>query len=158
MIYVTNQESNTVSVIDGSKNEIVDVVKVGEIPRRVVTDSKSNIIYVSNQESKNISVIDGFQNKVIKTISVKEPFELALNSETGKLYSMYYGGELSIITKTTKQLSPLKQFSSGVDPQNITCKDGLSLVFKKSNSQPACVNHSSIQKLIERGWAANLTP
>ena len=158
MIYVTNQENNTISIIDGSKNEVVNVVNVGEMPRRVVVDSQSNIIYVSNQESKDISVIDGFQNKVIKTIPVKEPFELAINSETGKLYSMYYGGELSIITKADEQKSPLKQFSSGTDPHEVECKNGLSLVFKNFNFNPACVKPSSIQKLIDWGWAAGHSP
>jgi YVTN family beta-propeller protein len=158
MIYVTNQETNTISVIDGATNEIIDSVDVGEMPRRVVVDSQTNIIYVSNQESKNISVIDGVQNKVIKTIPVKEPFELAINSETGKLYSMYYGGDLSIITRTINQISPLKQSSSGLDPHNVKCNEGLELVFKNSNFQPSCVKPSSIQKLIERGWATDHTP
>ena len=154
MIYVTNQESNTISVIDGTQNKVVDTIKVGDIPRRVVSDVQSNIIYVSNQGSKDITVIDGFKNSVIKTIPVKEPFELAVNSESGKLYSMYYGGELSIVTKTDTQYSPLKQIDLGVEPQYITCKEELQLVFKYNKSQTVCVKPSSIEKLIERNWAS----
>ena len=155
MIYVTNQESNTVSVIDGRQNKVVDSVAVGEIPRRVVPDVQSNIIYVSNQGSKNISVIDGLQNKVIKTIPVLEPFELAANSQSGKLYSMYYGGALSIVTKTETQFSPVKQRAVGSDPQNIVCKEGRELIFKSSSLQPACVKPSSIEKLVQRQWASS---
>jgi len=154
MVYVTNQETNTISVIDGETNEVVSSIDVGEIPRRVVADSQSNLIYVSNQGSKDISVIDGERNIVIEIIPVEEPFELAINSESGKLYSMYYGGELSIITKSKSNLSPLKQFSTGIDPHDVQCKDGLSLVFKNSNFYPACVKASSVQKLVERGWAS----
>jgi YVTN family beta-propeller protein len=113
---------------------------------------------VSNQGSKDISVIDGVKNRVIETIPVKEPFELAINSQTGKVYSMYYGGELSIIIKIKNIPSPLKQFSSGIDPHNVECKDGFSLVLKKSNFNPACVKISSVQKLIERGWASEYSP
>jgi len=50
-------------------------------------------------------------------------------------------------------LSPLKQVSTGIDPHNVICKEGLELIFKKSNFNPACVKPSSIEKLIERGWA-----
>ena len=153
MVYVTNQESNTVSVIDGKENKVISSISVGEIPRRIVPDVHSNLIYVSNQGSKDITVIDGLKNKVIKTIPVSEPFELAINSQSGKLYSMYYGGELSIVTKTEAQFSPLKQLSLGSEPQNIVCKEGLELVFKSNNLQPACVKPSSIEQLIKRQWA-----
>ncbi len=51
-------------------------------------------------------------------------------------------------------LSPLKQLSAGIEPHNVMCKDGLELIFKKSNFHPACVKPSSIEKLIERGWAS----
>jgi YVTN family beta-propeller protein len=158
MIYVTNQESNTISVIDGVQNIVVDTIKVGEIPRRVVSDVKSNLIYVSNQGSNDITVINGFKNSVIKTIPVKEPFELAVNSESGKLYSMYYGGELSIVTKTLTQYSPLKQTKLGVDPQNIICKEGLGLELKSKNLQPVCVNPSSVDRLITRNWISSNNP
>jgi hypothetical protein len=40
-----------------------------------------------------------------------------------------------------------------VDPQNIICKDGLSLVFKNTDFHPACIKPTSIQKLIQRGWS-----
>lgn len=55
-------------------------------------------------------------------------------------------------------LSPLKQLSLGIDPHNVTCKEGLELIFKNSNFHPACVKPSSIEKLIERGWASKHNP
>jgi len=53
---------------------------------------------------------------------------------------------------------PLKQISQGVDPANVTCTESKSLVLKQSNGLPACVNHSSIEKLILRGWAIHILP
>lgn len=156
MIYVTNQESNTVSVIDGEKNILVDQINVGDIPRRVISDSKSNLIYVTNQESSDISVIDGKTSKVIQSIPVTEPFEIAINSESGKLYSMYYGSGMSVISKASGLASPLKQFSQGVEPLDIVCPDDLVLILKNSNQHPACVKPISAQKLIERGWGINI--
>ncbi|MEJ2259981.1 MAG: hypothetical protein P8X78_05685 [Nitrosopumilaceae archaeon] len=48
-------------------------------------------------------------------------------------------------------LPPLKQIKEGIEPQNVTCKSNLELIFKYSGI-PACVNPSSIEKLVERGW------
>ena len=53
---------------------------------------------------------------------------------------------------------PLKQISDGVDPVNVTCTEGLELVLKKSNGNPACLKPSSVAKLIERGWAIHILP
>lgn len=50
--------------------------------------------------------------------------------------------------------SPLKQFKSGIKAEEVQCKfDYLTLVVKISDGSPACVKESSVQKLIERGWA-----
>lgn len=53
---------------------------------------------------------------------------------------------------------PLKQISQGVDPSSVTCTESKSLVLKQSNGLPACINHSSIEKLILRGWAIHILP
>ena len=53
---------------------------------------------------------------------------------------------------------PLKQISDGVDPVNVTCTEGLEIVLKKSNGNPACLKPSSVAKLIERGWAIHILP
>lgn len=48
--------------------------------------------------------------------------------------------------------SPLKQFKVGIPLPNIFCKSGLVLVFKISDSSPACMKSETGQKLVERGW------
>ena len=53
---------------------------------------------------------------------------------------------------------PLKQIQDGTDPSDVTCTEGLELVMKVSNGQPACVKPSSVEKLIERGWAIHILP
>ena len=53
---------------------------------------------------------------------------------------------------------PLKQIQDGTDPVNVTCTEGLELVLKFTNGQPACVKPSSVEKLIQRGWAIHVLP
>ncbi len=52
---------------------------------------------------------------------------------------------------TELDLTPREQISLGISVDEISCKEGLQLVFKKSGN-PACVKPSSVEKLIERGW------
>lgn len=49
--------------------------------------------------------------------------------------------------------SPHAQFKSGVLANNITCKQGLELIFKAEDGTPACVSQQTVQILVERGWA-----
>ncbi|MDH5416676.1 MAG: dienelactone hydrolase family protein [Nitrosopumilus sp.] len=53
---------------------------------------------------------------------------------------------------------PVKQVKSGTEPAHVTCTEGLELVLKMSNGQPACIKPSSVAKLIERGWAIHVLP
>lgn len=53
---------------------------------------------------------------------------------------------------------PLKQIKDGINPINVTCTEGLELVLKQTNGQPACLKPTSVAKLIERGWAIHVLP
>lgn len=53
---------------------------------------------------------------------------------------------------------PLKQIQDGTEPTGVTCTEGLELVLKFSNGNPACIKPTSVEKLIERGWAIHVLP
>ncbi len=55
-------------------------------------------------------------------------------------------------------IPPPTQISQGVDPLNVQCREGKALVLKQSSGLPACVNPSSIEELIIRGWAVHILP
>lgn len=77
------------------------------------------------------------------TISV----ELAINNieRTGKI--------VKTISFFISNPSPLYQIKGGVLPKDVICNEGLELIFKSSNSMPACVYHDTVDKLIELNWA-----
>ena len=52
--------------------------------------------------------------------------------------------------------TPLAQYKLGIPIYQITCKNHLSFVLKVSNWHPACVKLESVQKLVDKGWAATL--
>ncbi len=53
---------------------------------------------------------------------------------------------------------PLKQVDAGIKPTSVVCSGNLELVLKQSNGQPACVKPTSVEKLIQRGWAIHVLP
>ncbi|MCV0366370.1 MAG: hypothetical protein K5798_03770 [Nitrosopumilus sp.] len=67
---------------------------------------------------------------------------------------------LRITTKSSIQAmldSPLKQFKSGIPSEQVSCKDVLEIVIKKSNGYPLCLTPDTKEKLIQRGVAQSAT-
>lgn len=48
--------------------------------------------------------------------------------------------------------SPLKQFKSGIQSENVQCKTNLVLTFRLEDDTPACVKPDTKIKLVEHGW------
>ena len=84
-IYVANQGSNNVTVIDGTNNSTTTVA-VGSTPVAVAVNSVTNKIYVANADSNNITVIDGGNNSTITVAVGTYPTGVAVNSVTNKIY------------------------------------------------------------------------
>jgi carboxymethylenebutenolidase len=75
------------------------------------------------------------------------------------IFSLFIGiSQLGIAGAIEYFPPPLKQINDGIEPTNVTCTEGLELVLKFSNGEPACIKPSSISKLIERGWAIHVLP
>jgi YVTN family beta-propeller protein len=70
MIYVANCLDNTVSVINGYTNTVVQTIPVGINPDGVGVDPITNMICVANVGANTVSVINGNTNTVVQTIPV----------------------------------------------------------------------------------------
>ena len=86
-LYVANQFSNTISVIDIEKSIVENNIDVGKSPYDVDVNPFSNRIYASNRDSNTISVIDGFTNKELTDIRVGDsPLGIGINLATSWIY------------------------------------------------------------------------
>jgi YVTN family beta-propeller protein len=86
-IYVSNLGDNTVSVIDGSTNTVVDTISVGTVPEQIAVNATTNMIYVANVDSGNISVIDGSTDIVVATMPSAATVFVAVNPVTNMIYA-----------------------------------------------------------------------
>ncbi|PMP81711.1 MAG: hypothetical protein C0175_05035 [Caldisericum exile] len=83
-IYVTNADSNSVSVIDDKTNNVIETIQVGNRPTYLIADPNSNMIYVLNDKDNSVSIINGQNNSVVSTLSLSKingflPFFMAMN-------------------------------------------------------------------------------
>jgi YVTN family beta-propeller protein len=56
-IYIANQSTSSVLVVDGKTNTITTTVKAGTIPYAMAVDAEANQVYVANFSSDNATVI-----------------------------------------------------------------------------------------------------
>ena len=142
-VYITNTESHSVIVLDGTTDTIIKTIEVGDTPWRVAVEPETNMVYVTNTNSNEISIINGVTNTLVNTEKIQKPYDIAVDSETNKVF--------------VGTLSSLKEFSgignSISETEEKFCKEGYRLVFKATNGSPTCVFPDSVEKLIQRGWA-----
>jgi YVTN family beta-propeller protein len=67
---VTNQYSNSVSVIDTATNDVIATVEVGNYPSGIAVSPDGTKVYVTNQYSNSVSVIDTATNSVTSSVAV----------------------------------------------------------------------------------------
>jgi YVTN family beta-propeller protein len=106
-IYVANEFSNTVSIIDGSTDKVDATIKVGSFPYGIDVNPLNNRIYTSNRGSGTVSVIDGSTNIQIANTSVgKSPIGVAVNPSTSLIYVINIeSNTVSIIDGITNNVS-----------------------------------------------------
>jgi YVTN family beta-propeller protein len=88
LIFVTNEESNTVSAINRQYGETVASIMVGKKPRGIISGRRGNRqrVYVANSGSNSVSVIDPVINRVENEIPIRlgwEPTGIGINSAAG---------------------------------------------------------------------------
>jgi YVTN family beta-propeller protein len=85
--FITNFDSNNVSVIDTVNNNVTAIVNVGSNPFGVAVNPDGTKAYVTNSGNNTVSVIDTTTNNVTSTIKVgSEPIGIAVDPDGIKVY------------------------------------------------------------------------
>jgi YVTN family beta-propeller protein len=78
-IYVANYDQNTISVINGTTNNIIAAISVGDSPNDVAVNPSTNKIYVVNQMDNTMSVITSVRNETTSSTTSELTAEELLN-------------------------------------------------------------------------------
>jgi len=110
LIYVTNEDSDNVSVINRQSGEIAATVLVGKKPRGIATSIQGEHlkVYVANSGSNSVSVIDPTTNKIENEIPIRfgmQPEAIAvagISSDKELIFVANYGSNtVSMVDATT---------------------------------------------------------
>ncbi len=156
-IFVSKRESSTVAVIDGGTSmESAIIFTVGENPKKIAVNPKTNKIYVTDESKNSLIVIDELTNEIVGNIKVgNSPFGVAVNPNTNKIYvtnsdsnnvSVIDGGTnlvieaintdpnpRSVVVNTASNKIYIANFGS---KNTITVLDGLALATGSTNNNP----------------------
>lgn len=135
--------ADVVCIWQGEVSVKLNVTKDGKISDHTLTLGENE-----NLETKT------FDKYFIRLLKV-EPYPFSSNP----IKSSEYVATLfaSSVEDVEIVKSPLKQFKAGASLADIQCRDNLLLVIKSSDDSPACVKPKTVEKLILRGWAQDLT-
>ena len=87
--YITNTNSNNVSVINLTTNTVLATIPVGTQPTAIVTTTNGKYVYVANANSRTISVISTATNTVISSILLFNiPRALEISKDGNKLFAI----------------------------------------------------------------------
>jgi YVTN family beta-propeller protein len=148
LIYVTNEDSNNVSVINRQSGDVVATIMVGRKPRGIATSliRERPRVYVANAGSNSVSVIDPTENKVEFEMPIRfgsEPEGIAVvgvSPEKELIFVANYGSDtVSVIDSTIYQEVQKINVGNGpiaiaVDPPVERLSDMLFLSFQDSDA------------------------
>ena len=71
--YVSNEKSNTISIIDTAERKVVGTIKVGQRPRGIAVTKDQKYVLVAVGDDDTIQMIDTTSNKVVDTLGIDRP-------------------------------------------------------------------------------------
>jgi len=87
-LYIANEGSNTVSVLDVGTNSVITTINVGTAPAAVGVNEQTNLIYVADSGSDDVAVIDGASNTLLTKISIPSstPQAITVDPRTNEIF------------------------------------------------------------------------
>jgi len=100
--------------------------------------------------------------RIVKKFGKNEPREIKWTfvPKIEGVYDVIFSAEgipthefgLMVIPQTVQTMPPHQQIIEGILPENVYCQSGRNLIFKTTDSSPACVFASTVKELTKRGW------
>jgi YVTN family beta-propeller protein len=158
-VYVSNNDGDTVSVINPDTDTVVATVDVGSEPRNLAGSPDRSTVYVPNRHSDNVSVIDTDTNTVATTIeddSFDEPYALAFTPDGSSVYVANKEGggsttgSVTVIDTATQSVTGTIDDACFVSPEGIAVNPVLNeayVVNRQGNS--VCVIDTTTDAVVD---------
>jgi YVTN family beta-propeller protein len=143
IIWVTNETSGDVSVVDLQKRAVVATIRVGDRPRAVKPLPNGQHVLVTTQ--KGLALIDATTHKVIRVLPAGDgPDAVALSIDGSRAFvSNDDTGALSVVEiPSGKRLGVI---GVGADPQGVTASPDGRAIYVTSEDQVTVVDAHTLQ-------------
>ncbi len=132
--YVSNTESNNVSVISTSTNKVINTINVGTAPYCSTLSPNGNL-YVANSGSASVSVINTITNSVTHTIYVgKSPFSVTASKDGNKVF-VVNTGDNSVSVINTASNAVTANIPVSVEPYELAVSNDGSTIYVVNEHQ-----------------------
>src|SRR3954468_10472280 len=117
MAYVSNEKSNTVSVIDTNKWEVVRTIKVGQRPRGIAFTRDQKYVLVAVGDDDTIQMIDTKTNEIVDTLPSGPDPELFVQDHDGKILFVANENDNTVTIIDIEKRARLGEVAVGVEPE-----------------------------------------
>ncbi len=132
-VFVTNERSNTVSVINIDTLEVESTINVGERPRGIGISPDGNEIYVTASEENKIIVIDPESLEIIRSFSAGSDPETFAVHPNGNIYiSNEDDGKTTVINPKTGE--KVAEIRVGLEPEGVAISSSGEYIIVTSES------------------------
>jgi YVTN family beta-propeller protein len=117
-LYVAENLTNKVAVVDLNTKQVVIKISVGEYPYDCTVSNDGKRVYVSNWGSRSVAVIDAATNQVIGNIQTGDhPNDLELTRD-GKTLYVANANSNTVSVLDTAQMKELEAISTALHPKS----------------------------------------
>src|SRR6516162_4857741 len=122
--YITNNDSNSVSVINTATNTVIATIAIGYGPLGVSVSPDGGRVYIGSAGINTVGVIETATNTVIATIPSGPTAGIATSQDGRRVYAAnFYDQTLSVIdTKTNTVIATVP--GVGVSPYGVVAANG----------------------------------
>jgi PQQ-dependent catabolism-associated beta-propeller protein len=136
--YISNEKSNTVSVIDTDKMEVTKTIKVGQRPRGIVMSKDGAFVAVAVGDDDTIQTIDTASKEVTGTLPSGPDPELLAFSPDGKTLYVANENDNTVTLIDVPSRAALGEVPVGVEPEGMGISpDGKTVVCTSETSNMA---------------------
>jgi PQQ-dependent catabolism-associated beta-propeller protein len=136
--YVSNEKSNTISVVDTDKFTVVKTIKVGQRPRGIELTRDGKFILVAVGDDDTIQVIDVRTHEIVANLPSGPDPELFTQDRAGKILYVANENDNTVTIIDLERRIALGEVKVGVEPEGMGLSpDGKILVATSETSNMA---------------------
>ncbi len=117
-LFVTNSDSNTVSVVSTSEKETIATIPVGNSPAGIAYAGPSGQVFVANAGSDNVSILSATEDTVTTTVTLSaSPEAVVYDPGTNEVFVANNDGSVTLLNASTDAVvTTVETNSPGVFP------------------------------------------